>query len=127
MVQNRPPRGPSILVMVISFILAVVGGFSLLAVLNTDDATLRLFYSLISLFSFTLVFLSLFRIRRRYSISTVVPYKVLSIVRCAQCSFKQLRNFTPGDYVDKTEGKCAQCGTGSLFINGIYSEGPPRR
>jgi len=51
----------------------------------------------------------------------------MSIVKCPQCSFKQLKNFSVGDYVFKKLGMCTQCGVASLSITGIYYDGPTRR
>ncbi len=128
MAKPRPRSGPSALFKLISALLAIVGAYSLYyAVLGPVDDVTRLFFGVVFVLSFSFVIMSMFRVRRGYSISSVVPYKVMSVVRCAQCSFKQIKNFTVGDYVAKTEGMCTQCRTGSLFINGIYTEGPPRR
>lgn len=128
MAKPRPRAGPSIIFILVSALLAIVAAYSFgNAVFGQVDDTLRLFYGVVFVLCFSFVALSMFRVRRGYSISSVVPYKVMSVVRCAQCSFKQIKNFTLGDYVAKTQGLCTQCGTGSLFINGIYTEGPPRR
>ncbi len=129
MAQPKPPRGgPSIGLIIISILLVIVGAYSFQSALfvQTDDVT-RFLFLVMFVLSFGFVIFSMRRVRRGYSITRVVPYKVLSIVKCAQCSFKQIKNFAVGDYVTKTQGKCTQCGVGDLSINGIYTEGPPRR
>jgi|SRR6266568_5224722 len=55
------------------------------------------------------------------------PNRVFEIVKCKQCSFKQIKNFALGDYVTKTLGLCTQCNTANLFIDGIYGEPPHRK
>ncbi|HZY93347.1 MAG TPA: hypothetical protein VFE98_00610 [Candidatus Bathyarchaeia archaeon] len=129
MAQPKPPRGgPSIGLIIISILLVIVGVYSFQSALFTDvsDVT-RFLFLVMFVLSFGFVIFSMRRVRRGYSITRIVPYKVLSIVKCAQCSFKQIKNFAVGDYVTKTEGKCTQCGVGDLSINGIYTEGPPKR
>ncbi len=79
-------------------------------------------YLSITVVAFALVALTVLRVRRGYSASGVLSPKVLSVVRCTQCSFKQIKSFSMGDYVFKAEGRCSQCGNTSLFINGIYAE-----
>ncbi len=83
---------------------------------------------LVAIFLFMVAILSInvglnmvLRVRRGASMAGIPP-KVLSVVRCAQCSFKQIKSFAMGDYVFKAEGRCSQCGNESLFINGIYAE-----
>ncbi|HZD12253.1 MAG TPA: hypothetical protein VE177_01875, partial [Candidatus Binatus sp.] len=70
--------------------------------------------------SLGLVGMTILRVRRGPSMT--MPPKVLSVIRCGQCSFKQIKSFVSGDYVSKSEGRCSQCGNQSLFINGIYAE-----
>ena len=67
------------------------------------------------------------RVRRGFSVMSRLNNRVLSVVLCSNCTFKQIRNFASGDYVFKQEGKCTQCGNTSLFINGIYSEDLKKR
>lgn len=111
-------------------ILAFVGLFSLLALLTgydflqqkkLDDAGMSLYLSL-AFVTFVFVIFNIVRTRRGFSLSAAVPSKVLSIVKCTQCSFKQIKNFTFGDYVAKAEGKCSQCGNQTLFVSGIFTE-----
>ncbi len=116
--------------MIISLILVLVGLTAITALLSgTDpvsgsplDSTRTLLYTSVAFLAFAYVSFSVLRVRRSYSITGFPPGKVMSIVRCAQCSFKQIKNFTLGDYVYKTVGQCTQCGSPSLFINGIYTE-----
>ena len=129
MSQPRPRSGPSVATMIISILLVIVGfltievGFASYQS-QPDIATL---YFTVGFLSLGLVLFSVLRVRRGVMITRGTPNKVLSIILCPQCSFKQLKNFAVGDYVFKTQGKCSQCGVGSLYINGIYTEGPSRR
>ncbi len=125
------PRGGSIIVrMIISLILVLIGLTAITAILSGQDPiqggpldnTRELLYFSVAFLSFAYVSFSVFRIRRGYSVSSLTPMKVMSVVRCAQCSFKQIKNFALGDYVFKAVGQCTQCGSPNLFINGIYTE-----
>ena len=109
--------------------MAVVGLYTIGLALNTPnlDPTLQILYITIAVLAFSFVFLSFTRMRRRIRIGAYTPPKVLSVVKCGQCSFKQIKNFALGDFVFKTLGKCTQCTTGDLSINGIYTEGPPKK
>ena len=109
--------------------MAVVGLYTIGLALNGSnlDPNVQILYITIAVLAFTFVLLSLTRMRRGIRIGAYTPVKVLSIVKCGQCSFKQIKNFAMGDFVFKTLGKCTQCNTGDLSINGIYTEGPPKK
>ena len=109
--------------------MAVVGLYTIGLALNTADLdpTLQILYLTIAVLAFTFVVLSFTRMRRGIRIGAYTAPKVLSVVKCGQCSFKQIKNFALGDFVFKTLGKCTQCTTGDLSINGIYTEGPPKK
>lgn len=108
--------------------MAIVGLYTIGLALNGSlDPTLQVLYITISVLAFTFVLLSLTRMRRGVRIGPYTPIKVLTIVKCGRCSFKQIKNFSMGDFVFKTLGKCTQCTTGDLSISGIYTEGPPKK
>ncbi len=128
MAQPKPRSGPSLAVLVVSM-LAVVVGFLAFTQINSSSTgpEMQIIWGLVAAVSFGFVVFSVFRVSRVSSMARVIPHKVMSVVRCPQCSFKQIKNFAMGDYVFKSEGKCTQCGVGSLFINGIYTEDLKRR
>ncbi len=136
MAQGKPPGGGSVTVrFVLSLILAFVGLFSLLSLLTgydfifqrkLDDTGTSLYLSL-AFVTFVFVLFNIVRTRRVFSLATVSPSNVLSIVKCTQCSFKQIKNFALGDYVAKSEGKCSQCGNPTLFVSGIFTEDRKKR
>jgi hypothetical protein len=107
--------------------MAVVGLYSVYFALASPDQTSQILFTTIAVLALTFVFLSFTRMRRGVRIGAYTPPKVLSIVKCGQCSFKQIKNFALGDFVFKTLGKCTQCTTGDLSINGIYTEGSPKK
>ncbi len=128
MSQPKPRSGSSLVITVIAAIMAVVGLYTIGLALNGSlDPTLQILYISIAVLAFTFVLLSFARIRRGIRIGPYTPIKVLSVVKCGQCSFKQIKNFAMGDFVFKTLGKCTQCTTGDLTISGIYTEGPPKK
>jgi len=107
--------------------MALVGLYSIYFALSTSEPTNQLLFFTISVLAFTFVLLSFTRMRRGVRLGAYAPPKVLSIVKCGQCSFKQIKNFALGDFVFKAAGKCTQCNTGDLSISGIYTEGPPKK
>jgi hypothetical protein len=127
--QPRPRSGPSIGVMLISVVLIIVAFYTLNLALSTfsSDVTLATLYFTVAVLSFGFVVLSVFRVRRGYALANPAPLKVMSVVKCPQCSFKQIKNFAVGDYIFKKLGMCTQCGVASLSITGIYYDGPTRR
>lgn len=130
MSQPKPRSGPSIVLVIISILLVIVGFYTLqLGAFAYQSGQLEVatLYILVAVMALGFVTFSVLRVRRGYNISYLAPNKVMSIVRCAQCSFKQIKNFTMGDYVFKTMGTCSQCQTGSLSITGIYQEDLKRR
>jgi hypothetical protein len=127
--QPRPRSGPSIGVMLISIVLIIIAFYTLNLALSTfsTDVTLATLYFTVAVLSFGFVVLSVFRVRRGYALANPAPLKVMSIVKCPQCSFKQIKNFAVGDYIFKRLGMCTQCGVANLSITGIYYDGPTRR
>jgi hypothetical protein len=127
--QPRPRSGPSIGVMLISIVLIIIAFYTLNLALSTfsSDVTLATLYFTVAVLSFGFVVLSVFRVRRGYALANPTPLKVMSIVKCPQCSFKQIKNFAVGDYIFKRLGMCTQCGVADLSITGIYYDGPTRR
>ncbi len=118
--------------MLISIVLVVVGLGALQAGIQelgaqNSNLEMALLYLSITVFSFGFVMLTIVRTRRGFAISFLAPNKVLSVIRCAQCSFKQIKNFSLGDYVFKMAGTCTQCGNQTLFINEIYAEDLKKR
>ena len=127
MTQPQPRSGSSLVITILAAIMAIVGIYTVGLAFSVTDATLQILYLTISVLAFTFVLLSFTRMRRGVQIGRYAPPKVLSIVKCGQCSFKQIKNFGVGDFVFKTLGKCTQCTTGDLSISGIYTEGPPKK
>lgn len=132
MSKPRQSATGSALVYLVAIFLFMVAILSINVGLNMyfdpkgSDLTSSLVYLSVGVVSIGLVGMTILRIRRG-SLTAGIPPKVLSVVRCAQCSFKQIKSFAAGDYVFKGEGRCSQCGNESLFINGIYAEDLRRR
>jgi hypothetical protein len=122
---GKPQGGSTILRYALALILVVVGVVSLnlglIAWSDGDMPSALLWFSVVvvtlGFFSF-----SILRVRRGFSLGPFSNTRILSVVLCSKCSFKQMKNFTLGDYVSKQEGKCTQCGNPTLFISGIFSE-----
>ncbi len=90
--------------------------------LNENDVPSAMLWFSVAVVSLGFISFSLLRVRRGFALMPLSSTKMLSVVMCTQCTFKQMKNFALGDYVSKQEGKCSQCGNLTLFISGIYSE-----
>jgi hypothetical protein len=129
--KPRQSATGSALVYLVAIFLFMVAVLSINVGLNmyfapNPDVTGSLVYLSVGVVSIGLVGMTILRVRRASSMAGIPP-KVLSVVRCSQCTFKQIKSFAMGDYVFKAEGRCGQCGNESLFINGIYAEDLRRR
>ena len=116
--------------MLVAILLAIIGMVTLnmgISELNAGHFEVALSYLSVTIFAFGFVTFSTLRRRRGYGIPYLTPSKVLSVVRCAQCSFKQIKNFAVGEFVFKAVGNCTQCGNPTLFINEIYAEDVKKR
>jgi len=123
--QSRPRGGTPIASMLVAVLLAIIGIVTLnmgISELNAGHFEAALSYLSVTIFAFGFVTFSTLRRRRGYGTPYLTPSKVLSVVRCAQCSFKQIKNFAIGEFVFKAIGNCTQCGNPTLFINEIYAE-----
>ena len=125
MSQGKPRGGIPLVPMLISLVLVIIGITTLqqgVVEFREGNAQQALLYLSVTVFAFGFVMFSIMRTRRGYAVPFIAPSKVMSVVRCAQCSFKQIKNFALGDYVFGMAGTCTQCGKPSLFINEIYAE-----
>ncbi len=125
MSQSKPRGGTPIVSMLISLVLIIVALATLQAgigAIENGQLELALLYLSVTVFAFGFVTFSILRVRRGFSLPSMLPSKVMSVVLCTKCSFKQIRNFNPGDYVLKMAGNCTQCGNPSLLVNSIYAE-----
>ncbi len=125
MSSGRPTGGSIILRYALALIMVVIGVVALnlgLSSLSDNDVPSALLWFSVVIVTLGFVSFSILRVRRGFSLMPLSSTKMLSVVMCTQCTFKQMKNFSLGDYVSKQEGKCSQCGNPTLFISGIYSE-----
>jgi hypothetical protein len=123
--SGKPQGGSPILRYVLAFIMVAVGVVALnlgLGALSENDVPSALLWFSVVIVTLGFVSFSILRVRRGFSLSPLASTKMLSVVLCSQCSFKQMKNFSLGDFVSKQEGKCTQCGNPTLFISGIFTE-----
>ena len=128
MASARPRSGPSIALMILYIVLVLVGFYALVNLVQVGGSPIsEALYFVVATLALGFVAFSLMRVRRSFALANPAPNRVFEIVKCKQCSFKQIKNFALGDYVTKTLGLCTQCNTSNLFIDGIYGEPPQRR
>src|SRR5207244_13255460 len=104
--------------MLISIVLIIIAFYTLNLALSTfsSDVTLATLYFTVAVVSFGFVVLSVFRVRGGCALANPAPLKVMSIVKCPQCSFKQIKNFAVRDLVFKRLGMCTRCVVSRLSI-----------
>lgn len=69
---------------------------------------------------------SITRLRRSVSYVSSLMKQVSTVVVCDKCGFKVVRAFKVGDYVNKPEEKCKQCGE-NMYVSSIYAEEPKKK
>jgi len=63
----------------------------------------------------------LLQMRRKPLIPDFEVLKVLTVIQCARCDYRSIRDFSKGDYVLKEVGSCPKC-SGTLLIHSIFRE-----
>jgi len=55
------------------------------------------------------------------SSDTSAPFKVITIVKCSSCDYKEARKFERGYFIFKKIDQCKKCNKGTLYIHNIYA------
>ncbi|MGQ4915176.1 MAG: hypothetical protein ACP6IU_10620 [Candidatus Asgardarchaeia archaeon] len=55
------------------------------------------------------------------SSTTDAIFKVISIIKCTNCEYQEVRKFKRGDFIFKKLDKCSKCNGGTLYIHNIYA------
>ncbi len=130
MSSGKPRGGSQILRYATALIMVVVGIVALnlgLTALSDGDLPIAMLYFSVVVVTLGFVSFSILRVRGGLGLGALSNTRILSVVLCSKCSFKQMKNFALGDFVSKQEGKCTQCGNSTLFISGIFSEDLKKR
>ena len=125
MSSGRPQGGSVVLRYALALAMVIIGVVALnlgIGALNDNDTASALLWFSVVIVTLGFVSFSIVRVRRGFALMPLSSTKMLSVVACTSCNFKQMKNFTLGDFVSKQEGKCTQCGNPTLFISGIFSE-----
>ena len=88
---------------------------------KTGDTSNFYFAIIAGLIGLFLAGSSIMRLRRRVSYVSSLMKRVSTVVVCDKCGFKVVRAFKVGDYVNKPEEKCKQCGE-NMYVSSIYAE-----
>jgi hypothetical protein len=112
--------------MLIAFGLVILG-ISLWAMIralsyyDSGDYPQFFVYGIMASVGTVLALSSITQMRRRMVIMQNLAARVLSVVLCANCGFKVVRTFSPGDFIPKEVGQCQQC-KGTMRVDSIYAE-----
>ena len=121
MSEMKVKRAPTFFIAIVIIILAM----SLTALLLSIDSYIR--HGKIDVinmvFSISAVFLAAYmflQMRRKINIS-IKPPRVLTLIQCLKCDYRDMREFEKGDYILKEIGPCPKC-SGTLVIYSIFRE-----
>jgi hypothetical protein len=125
--MSTPPKQPEKPRTTFALTLIVIIGILSLIFLSlglTDLANAPPTYESVSLLVLGLlgIFFVIFTLSKFMTHLNIQPSRsVLTLLQCAKCSFKSVRNFQLGDYIPRTMGTCPSCG-GNFVIEAIYAE-----
>jgi len=63
----------------------------------------------------------LFQMRKRTLSLDFEALKVLTVIQCTKCNYRNVKDFEKGDYILKEVGSCPKC-DGTLLIYSIFRE-----
>src|SRR5207247_8678799 len=107
--------------MILYIVLVLVGFYALVNLVQVGGSPIsEALYFVVATLALGFVAVSLMRVRRSFALANPAPNRVFEIVRCKQCSFKQIKNFALGDYVTKTLGVCTMVQPPQPLLPGIY-------
>ncbi|RLE65021.1 MAG: hypothetical protein DRN53_00370 [Thermoprotei archaeon] len=79
-------------------------------------------YFTINLILLGLALFSTYNALKYYKFKPPKPSKVMSLIRCYECNYRELREPKSGDYIYKNVGECPKCGSNRYYIERIYLE-----
>ena len=57
--------------------------------------------------------------------SDIPTVNIVTVLECGSCNLKRIRDFKPGDYVNKNDEPCTRC-DGNMRIIGIHRRSDPK-
>ena len=79
-------------------------------------------YFMINMILLSLALFSTYNAIKYYRVKQPKPSKVMSLLRCYECNYRELREAKKGEYVYKNMGECPKCGSNRYYIERIYLE-----
>jgi hypothetical protein len=109
-------------IVLIVLALSIVALFSAVYAFSLGNELAAGFLIIIGLFALALSAAVLYQTRRRTATMKIDTPKVMTIIECKKCGFKNTREFQRGDYVFKELDACQKCSEEKQMITGIYKE-----
>jgi hypothetical protein len=122
-IENAKKASPFLLVIIlVFFILSLTALFIAVESLIEQTDTLNSYsFLLIGFFGLALSIYMLLQSRgKRMHVTLELP-RVLTILECPKCDFKNVRDFQRNDYIFKESGSCQKCNE-TMRITAIYRE-----
>ncbi|UCH57671.1 MAG: hypothetical protein JSV18_01775 [Candidatus Bathyarchaeota archaeon] len=114
-------------------IVVVIGIFSIFSLwlgfqaYGSDHPEQANYYIIIGTTGFAIVGYMFFRTKSITTKKPLVPKAdVITILECASCDLKRVRDFQRGDYVYKEDEPCTRC-EGNMIITGIHRRAEPQK
>ena len=109
-----------IITIIIGVAIAVGSGYLIyIGFMNNDFMTIFMGFIL---FSFAP---SLINVGVRPPQPLIKPINTVTVIKCENCDYTEIRDFKKGDFIFKQVGKCQKCG-GDLYIKTIYTVEPKK-
>lgn len=128
MTQNQSSTATNRISTYLMLIIFIVIGLSVVALLLAANAYLigdelaAGFLSIIGLIAMVLSGYVLYQSRRHVIAMKIEASKVMTIIECKKCGFKNMREYQRGDYVFKELDACQKCPETKQLITAIYKE-----
>jgi hypothetical protein len=123
--RNEPVRRVSsfyLAIILVTFILSLIALYIAFGnIVNQTDLWSSYSFLAVGLFGLALSGYLLMQTRAKPVQKILELPRVLTMLECPNCDFKNVRDFQKGDYVFKDNGPCQKCDN-TMKITGIYRE-----
>lgn len=120
--KSEIKRAPIFFIAVV-LIMLIMSLASLVLLIKTyiTQGTFETLNVILSVSAIALSIYLLLQMRRKPLTLGFETLKVLTVIQCTKCDYKNIRDFNKGDYVLKEVGSCPKC-NGTLLIYSIFRE-----
>lgn len=118
-VAKEPKHSPIFLILLLLMFLLIFIFMSGDLFRTTQSPEILTLPTVLGILGVLFVLLALIRLLGRFP--SPAQRITLTVLQCAKCALKNIRDFQVGDYISKLAGTCPSCG-GPFFVEQIYME-----